>query len=192
MTEQQPKHKPALSSSLSHRGFSRRGFIRHTALVITGLVLAGCSHGENSSSRKKHPPVAIHSGDECHLCGMLISRFPGPKGEAYEEGAQQVYKFCSTRDLFAWYLQPENKINAEEIYVQDMGATPWNKPGNKHMIPARTAWYVVNSDKDGAMGPTLGSFSSKKGALAFQKKNHGELKKFNQITLHMLTAPAEK
>jgi len=184
MTEKQPEHK---SASL----LNRRGFIRHSALVITGLVLAGCSHGEHSS-RKKHPPIAIKSGDECHLCGMLISGFPGPKGEAYEAGARHIYKFCSTRDLFAWYLQPENKINAEEIYVQDMGAVPWNKPGNNDMIPARTAWYVVNSNKDGAMGPTLGSFSSKQKALAFQKKNHGTLKKFDQITLNMLTAPAEK
>ncbi|MBI1422318.1 MAG: nitrous oxide reductase accessory protein NosL [Gammaproteobacteria bacterium] len=153
-------------------------------VVFLPLLTGGCDKAE--SPTVKQPPVAIVSGDECHVCGMTISRFPGPKGEAYVRGATKPFKFCSTRDLFSWFLQPENKVSATSIYVQDMGATDWAHPGDSTFIDARSAWYVANQSLQGAMGPTLASFASKADAEKFIKKNGGQLLRFQDVTLELV------
>jgi len=146
--------------------------------------LNGCEKSEQAA--KPLPPVAINPGDECHVCGMTIDRFPGPKGEAYVRGASKPFKFCSTRDLFSWWLQPENKIAATSVYVHDMGKTSWKHPSDKDFVDARSAWYVIDQPLPGAMGPTLASFAHKADAEAFVHKHGGRLLRFQDITLELL------
>ncbi len=153
-------------------------------LVLLLPLLNGCEKSEQTA--KPLPPVAIESGDECHVCGMIIDNYPGPKGEAYVRGATQPFKFCSTRDLFSWWLQPENKIAATTIYVHDMGKTNWTHPSDKDFVDARTAWYVIDQPLPGAMGPTLASFAKKTDAEAFIRKHGGHLLQFQDITLEIL------
>ncbi|WP_253264449.1 nitrous oxide reductase accessory protein NosL [Aeromonas media] len=50
------------------------------SLMALLLALAGCN--DVDSNPHVYDPVAFHSGDECHICGMAITGFPGPKGEA--------------------------------------------------------------------------------------------------------------
>lgn len=154
-------------------------------LLVLGLGLSACN-GSGDSASKKQGPVAIKSGEECHLCGMIISNFAGPKGELYDQSGH-VQKFCSTRDMFSWYLQPENQNNTQEIYVHDMGRASWKKPDDKYLIPARSAWYVVGSDMKGAMGPTLVSFKQKADAQIFIHKHGGKLLAFKDITQAVIT-----
>ena len=75
-------------------------------LLLT-LALTACS--DNSDQLKMlQQAVVIENGDECHLCGMLITHFDGPKGELFrKEQGDKVMKFCSTRDMFSYYLDPE-------------------------------------------------------------------------------------
>ena len=155
------------------------------AIAFSLLFLTACSN-EESTSTIKNAPIAIESGDECHLCGMVISEFPGPKGEIFEGRKSHVRKFCSTRDLMSWYLQPENKPNSKEIYVHDMNRSDWNSPDNEHMINAKDAWFVAGSKMKGAMGPTLGSFAEKDQADKFATKHGGKVLGFDQITIEIL------
>ena len=117
---------------------------------------------------------------------MLIVRFPGPKAEAFVTRVDQPLKFCSTRDLFAWVLQPETAAVIQEIYVHDMAQTDWDHPEDTRLIDARTAWFVVGSERVGAMGPTLASFSERATARAFVDNYGGRLLRYEDIDLGVL------
>ncbi len=149
------------------------------------LVLTACGN-EDTTQQTNNLPVTIESGDECHLCGMVITEFPGPKGEIFEGRKNHSRKFCSTRDLMSWYLQPENKPNSKEIYVHDMSRSDWNSPNDDHLINAKEAWFVAGSSMKGAMGPTLASFAKKAAADEFVTKYGGSILEFEGITMEIL------
>jgi copper chaperone NosL len=150
------------------------------------LILPACSDKE-SQQEMLHQAVQIESSDECHLCGMLITRFDGPKGELFrKEQGEQVYKFCSTRDMFSYYLDPENKRNVATMLVHDMSKMPWEQINDDYFIDAKTAWYVSGSEKKGAMGKTLASFSAKEDATVFSQQFGGQVLTFDAINLDVL------
>lgn len=153
--------------------------------IISLLLLVGCNDKQAQQQMLKQA-VAIESSDECHLCGMLIANFSGPKGEIADKRSEQVNKFCSTRDMFAYYLQPENKRHVTQLFVHDMSKMPWDEPNDGHFIDAKKAWYVLGSSKRGAMGKTLASFSKKQHALAFKKEFGGQVYGFEEITIDRL------
>jgi len=156
------------------------------AILITSLM--SCSDKEGQK-QMLHQAVVMESGDECHLCGMLITRFDGPKGEVFrKETGSQVFKFCSTRDMFSYYLDPENKRNVAQILVHDMSKMPWGSDSinDKYFIDAKIAWYVAGSEKTGAMGETLASFSQQKDAVAFAKEFGGQVLNFTEINFDTL------
>lgn len=166
---------------------------RPLLLALLFSLMAACGNND-TATKTPETPVAILDADECHLCGMAMKTFPGPKGEAYEKmgfGGQQseVRKFCSTRDLFSWYLQPENIDNTNTIYVHDMARSDWNKPDDEHMIDGRKAWYVNGSNQMGAMGPTLAAFSQQSDAEFFAKQYGGRILRFEDITMDELNRP---
>jgi len=162
------------------------GFAGGMILISSLFLLGGC---DNLASDPQHqPPQAIGPADECHLCGMLIKKFPGPKGEAYQRGDSQVKKFCSTMDLFSYWLQPENQVNVQTVYVHDMARSPWQQPDDAHFTDARTAWYVIGHRERGAMGATLASFANREEAEKFAAPAGGKLVRFGEITLEMLSA----
>ncbi len=154
-------------------------------LAVTALGLAGC--GKSPETRPARTPEPIAAGDECHVCGMIIARFPGPKGEAFVRGQKHALKFCSTRDLFTWLLQPETAAVVQEVYVHDMSAGTWAHPDDSAFIDARAAFYVVGSDAMGAMGPTLASFRTEEEAKAFIAKHGGRIARYKDITLKLLS-----
>ncbi|MFC1234138.1 nitrous oxide reductase accessory protein NosL [Vibrio sp. F74] len=155
-----------------------------TLLLALCIGLIGC--GETSQEKMLKQAVAIENSDECHLCGMIISNYPGPKGEAYQTDRDDVMKFCSTRDLFAYLLQPENERQVKQVFVHDMSQTPWQKPNDEYFIDAKTAWFVIGSSQKGAMGKTLGSFSKQEDAKAFSAEFGGELYQFKDITIDII------
>ncbi len=158
------------------------------SLILVTLV--GCSE-QSQQQEVIHQAVAIESSDECHLCGMLISNFAGPKAELFRKGVTQadgnaVKKFCSTRDMFSFYLDPENKRNVTSILVHDMSKAPWDAPKDEFFIDARTAWYVIGSSQRGAMGKTLASFSKKTDADAFAVEFGGKVIDFDAVNYDSL------
>lgn len=158
--------------------------------LLFSSLLFSCSE-QGVTEQSIHQAAAIETADECHLCGMMISEFSGPKGELFKNGiteaqGKKVHKFCSTRDMFSFYLDPENKRNVTTMLVHDMSKSPWNAPNDEYFIDARSAWFVAGSNKTGAMGPTLASFSAQKDAQAFAEAFGGSVLTFNDITLTTL------
>jgi len=159
-----------------------------TVAIIALTSLASCSD-KTEQQQMLHQAVLMESGDECHLCGMLITRFDGPKGEVFrKETGTQVFKFCSTQDMFSYYLDPENKRNIAQMLVHDMSKMPWGSDSidDKYFIDAKTAWYVVGSEKKGAMGDTLASFSQQSDAQAFANEFGGKVISFTDINYDTL------
>lgn len=160
------------------------GSVKGLMVLLAVIGMVGC--GKQEAETERLPPVAIEKGDECHVCGMIISRFPGPKGEVYMRNARTPLKFCSTRDMFSYLLQPEVQAASTQVYVHDMGVTEWEHPADSAFVDAKEAWYAVGHPMKGAMGATLASFKSREDAERFIEQHGGELLRYEAITLEVL------
>ena len=158
---------------------------RWTVLFLTLFTLSGCGDSPVELQLAQNA-MAIERSDECHLCGMIINGFPGPKGQLYKRGNKQNMKFCSTRDMFAYLLDPEHQHAIQTVYVHDMATSPWDTPDDEFFINARTAWYVAGHERKGAMGPTLASFLNKDVAMTFAEQYGGKIYHFEDITQSLL------
>lgn len=156
----------------------------HLISLLLCCVLLACK--PESPTQTNISAAPFHDGEECHLCGMAITRFAGPKGQAFIGQQATVVKFCSTRDLISWYLQPENKPNTQAIYVHDMARSDWQHPDDRHLIDARNAWFVSGSQLRGAMGPTLASFATEQAAQQFAQQHEGNVLRFDELHLDNL------
>lgn len=153
-------------------------------LVATGCLLSGCERPAEESTAITLETIA--PGDECHVCGMMITGFPGPKAQAFVRNRERPFLFCSTVDLFAWWLQPENRSMVRAAYVHDMGATEWHQPSDDAFVPAEGSWYVAGHGLPGAMGPALASFRDRGEAEAFADRHGGRLLAFESVNLDVL------
>jgi copper chaperone NosL len=118
---------------------------------------------------------------------MYINRFPGPKGQVFERGVKGAKRFCSTRDMFAYALQPEHQHRIEHIFVHDVATAPWDEQDKAEYIDAKTAFFVTGHDLKGAMGPALASFSKRSDAEVFVMEHGGEVVNFDDIDIDSLT-----
>ncbi|MOA14589.1 NosL [compost metagenome] len=152
------------------------------AAGLFGLLLGGCD--DTGQQTANLAPVPFQSGDECHVCGMVIGDFAGPKGEAVAPGS--VRKFCSTAELLGWWLQPENQHDGARLYVHDMARSDWNHPDDRHLIDATSAYYVVGVQRPGAMGATLASFAERADADRMANAEGGRVLRFSEIDQSVL------
>lgn len=155
-------------------------------LAVGLTTLTGCSEKLKHEEVVRHA-IAIERGEECHLCGMVIEKFPGPKGQLYQRGTEKTRKFCSTRDMFAYLLDPEYQHQIQQAYVHNMAVTPWGKPKENTYIDAKVAWYVIGHTRKGAMGPTLATFKLESDAKSFAIKFGGNLYSFNELTIDIIS-----
>ena len=153
--------------------------------TLAVATILGCK--EQSAHAVKHQPVAIADGDECHVCGMIINNFPGPKGQAYVQGADTPLKFCSTRDLFAFLTQPEAQSVTREVYVHDMAVGDWDKPDDNAYTNGREAIYVICHPLRGAMGAALASFKDRHAAIQFAEQHGGKLIVFADVDVALIS-----
>lgn len=154
--------------------------VRTLLALVIGLALLACNEPE--AVQQNLAPVAFHDTDECHVCGMIITDFPGPKGQALDKTS--VKKFCSAAEMLGWWLQPENRIGDAKLYVHDMGRSDWAKPDDSHLIDATQAFYVVDladSGLSGAMGAVLASFADEQAARKLAAMHNARVLKFAEI-----------
>lgn len=158
-------------------------FGRTTQIFIATLLLAlgGCKEAEQAVALT---PVAFHASDECHVCGMVIADFPGPKGQAVEKAG--VRKFCSTAEMLGWWLQPENQLLDAKLYVHDMARSTWEQPDDNHLIDATQAFYVTGIPLKGAMGTVLATFANEQDAQKLAQKHGGKVLRLAQIDQALL------
>lgn len=174
--------QPASGVALKMKG----KLVRLFTLVLAIVVMSACS--EAPQDTVSHTLEAIHPDDSCHVCGMTIARFPGPKAQAFTRHQTRPFKFCSTQDLFSWLLQPETAALVTTVYVHDMGITVWEKPTDDAFIAAERAWYVVGHNRRGAMGSSPASFSDRAAADDFVVQNGGRVVSYAEIDLELLSA----
>lgn len=149
------------------------------ALAAIALLLAGC--GQTTTVAQ---PREIGQDTACSLDGMVLADFPGPKAQiVYDQGEPDF--FCDTKEMFSIFLRPEQKKRVVGIYVQDMGKADWAHPQG-YWTDAKTAFYVVGSKREGAMGPTIASFAAEADARAFAGQYGGKVLPFGQVTLDMV------
>ncbi|HEU0278101.1 MAG TPA: nitrous oxide reductase accessory protein NosL [Rhodanobacteraceae bacterium] len=162
----------------------RIGFARIAAPLAIAMLLAACS-GTHAPARTA---VAVQPDDTCAVCGMELSHSPGPRAQAWVAGRARPLMFDSTRDFFAYILQPENQASLQELFVQDAARIDWQQPGRDaaSFIDARRAVYVAWQPLPGSMGPTLAPFANRAEAAAFVRKHGGAVLAFNQVTLPLI------
>ncbi|XKU40582.1 nitrous oxide reductase accessory protein NosL [Pseudomonas [fluorescens] ATCC 17400] len=156
-------------------------------VLLLSLLLVGCD--KPVAAGVGDGPVAFHPADECHVCGMVISEFPGPKGQVVEQGVAKK-KFCSTAEMLGWWLQPENHHAQSKLYVHDMGRSHWDTPDDAHLIDAKTAYYVLGTGLKGAMGVVLASFAEQAVAQKVAADTGGRVLRFEEIDLALLRQPS--
>lgn len=141
------------------------------------LWLAACDSAGNA---KALAPLEIDASTTCELDGMLLSDYPGPKGQIFYSGQDKPQFFCDSTELLHTLLQPEQVKAVAVAYVQDMGKADWDKPQG-YWIDAKTALYVIGGKRHGSMGPTIGSFAAEADAQAFAKQWGGKVVRFADI-----------
>jgi len=160
--------------------FLSRFPVRCVGIFTLLTLLAGCN-----PAQKAVAPIELTRETACSLDGMTLLDFPGPKGQIqYSTGAPDF--FCSTTEMFSIYLQPEQKKRITGIFTQDMGKTGWDNPKGS-WFDAKMGFYVLDSKKFGAMGPTLGAFTRREDAETFVKQHGGKVLKFDQVTIEMVS-----
>ncbi|WP_028614797.1 nitrous oxide reductase accessory protein NosL [Halopseudomonas pelagia] len=165
--------------------FQERG-VRLVAITLMSLGLLAC--GKEQETQVVREPVAFHPDDECHVCGMAITEFDGPKGQSV--GNAGVRKFCSTAEMLGWWLQPENRISDVSLFVHDMGQSEWSAPDDAHLIDATTAYYVTGISLKSAMGASLASFKDEAAAQALADEHGGRVLRFEDIDQELLQQAA--
>lgn len=158
------------------------------ALLPALALLAAC----NSAPAPVRHAADVGADDTCAVCGMELSRSPGPRGQAWVAGHARPLMFDSTRDFFAYVLQPENQSGLQELFVQDTARIDWQHPGRDaaSFIEARTAFYVAWQPLPGSMGPTFAPFASRAAADAFVREHGGAVLKFDQVMPDLVAALA--
>ncbi len=160
------------------------------SVLFMTLLLSACDRKTDApAAARQLQPIAADA--ECHVCGMLITRFPGPKAQAFIRNRSEALTFCSTVDLFTWMLQPETAGVLETAHVHDMTDQDWDHPSESRYIEADSAWYVAGHALQGAMGPTLASFKTRDAADMFMQTHGGRVLAFAAIDLELLAGLAD-
>jgi len=156
-----------------------RDLFQKASLILIFIIMISCEKGD-----ERPLPVKLTREHACRVCGMIIVDFPGAKAQIHYKNGQYDL-FCSTLDMFLFYLQPDRPGNIRAIYVNDMGKADWEHPED-YWIDAKTAYYVYGGDVMGPMGEALVPFSSLSDAEEYIKRHGGRILRFNEINQDIL------
>lgn len=159
---------------------TRRTFL----MLVTGAGITALTGGCKKKETVRLAPIEFNRMHACSVCGMIIVDFPGAKAQIHYKNGK-IDPFCSTLDMFLFYLQPDRPGNIVAIYVNDMAEADWNHPHN-HWIDAERAYYVYGGDITGPMGEALVPFFRLKDAETYMKERGGRIVKFGEVTMQML------
>ncbi|MBL1420609.1 MAG: nitrous oxide reductase accessory protein NosL [Alphaproteobacteria bacterium] len=158
--------------------------LKLSSLLFFSLMLSACGADAVLPSPEKMTRDSIG-----FYCAMIVVDHIGPKAQVFEKGKENSLWFSQVRDAFAYRSMPGEAQNVSIIYVHDMGqATSYdNPPVDGIWIDAKTAFYVINSDKRGGMGAreTI-PFGQKTDAENFAQLHDGIVVAFNDIPLDYL------
>lgn len=121
-----------------------------TILLAATMFLAGC--GQQASThvaRPKEPgPGAIG-----FFCRMNLKEHGGPKGQILPKDWTEPLWFSSVKDALTYVDQDiVSEAQLEAFWVNDMEQGTWEQPAAGAWIEAKSAWYVIGSQKSSGMG----------------------------------------
>lgn len=150
------------------------------ALLATLALAGGCSQEQETAAPA---PFALTQEAIGRYCGMNVLEHDGPKGQIILSRIPEPIWFSSARDAVAFTMLPDEPKTIAAIYVSDMAVAPsWERPGAENWIDARTAFYVIGSDRRGGMGATEAvPFSTEAAAWDFAARHGGEIVGFADI-----------
>lgn len=152
-------------------------------MLLCAPVLAAC----NDRSAKAPTPLEPTADAVSHFCGMLLAEHPGPKGQIFLKDRSSPVWFSSVSETVAFTMLPEEPAGIVAIYVNDMGkARNWERPEAGMWVEARSAWYVIGSDRRGPAGMGDGErepipFGQEADARQFRETHGGRVVRFAEI-----------
>lgn len=165
--------------------------IRFLTACGLALALTGCK----TEIAQNTTPVEMTAQTLGHYCQMNLLEHPGPKAQVHLQGADGMpLYFSQVRDAIAYLRAPEQSAPILAVYVNDMGReeATWDIPGDGNWIPAESAWFVVESRREGGMGaPETVPFADQQQAQDFAKTEGGRVLTLTDIPDDMVLAPVE-
>lgn len=129
-------------------------------------------------------PIKLNNSHICACDNMTIINYYGPKAQIlWKDGSRSF--FCEVREGFYEILNPNKKKFILAFYVQDFSNLKWDSYTNQWTI-AEKMFYVVNSNKYGAMGPSYVPFSDIESAKNFNKNYGGKILNFYEIDINII------
>ncbi|WP_121822797.1 nitrous oxide reductase accessory protein NosL [Halostella salina] len=181
------------------------GPTRRRLIGIAGTAaavgIAGCLGGSDDNAAAP-AAVDVPANAECDVCGMVITRHPGPTTEVFyadeqPNGHDNPARFDSTWEAFQFDFEREDWTR-EAFYVTDYSTVDYEvrTDGGQQLISTHTTadafvdatevTFVVASEVVGAMGRDLIAFSDRADAEAFRSDHGGELAAFDDVTPAMI------
>lgn len=134
-------------------------------------------------------PLNLNKNHMCASDAMIIVNYYGPKAQIlWKDGSRSFY--CEAREAFYELLDKVKSKRISACYVQDFSNLDWGSYIDK-WIAAENAYYVIDSNKDGAMGLTYVPFSDIISAKMFLETYGGKLLKFDEIDSKTLASSSE-
>jgi len=161
---------------------------RRLGILVLLLILSGCGESTVAVAPQPREPDSHAIG---HYCRMTLTEHVGPKGQILLKGWDEPLWFTSVHDAFTYVAQ--DLVNENEIagfWVNDMGQGTWEKPAPGSWIEAKSAFYVVESQKSAAMGGREAvPFKERARAQAFAKEFGGRIVDYGEALALMPEAP---
>lgn len=162
--------------------------MKRVAVIAALMLLAAC----RQEVAQDTSPVEISADTIGHYCQMHLTEHPGPKAQVHLEGIPDPLFFSQVRDAIAFSRAPEQVAPILAIQVNDMGrpGATWDDPGVGNWIEAETAWFVIGSAREGAMGaPEAVPFASQDEAAAYAAAEGGTVTRLADIPDAAVLAP---
>jgi nitrous oxide reductase accessory protein NosL len=135
----------------------------------------------NGSIKKGTEHIHVPSEAKCPVCGMFVSKYP--KWTTMMEHDGKIYYFDGVKDMMKYYIFDGDFIY-DRAHITQMKVSDYY---TLEAIPAKKAFYVLDSDVFGPMGRELIPFKSLKSAEDFSADHNGRaIVKFDGITDSML------
>jgi len=160
------------------------------ALLLCAALVA-CAPEENTS---KPSPAALTRDDTGYFCGMIVEDHLGPKSQVILGGEGEALWFTTTRDGIAFKRLPEETRPIRVFYVSAVDRGGWEHPEKDtgSWIEAQAAWYVIESQKLGAMGaPEAIPFSNEEAAHTFTGEFGGRVLRLSEIPDAYILGPSQ-
>lgn len=158
-------------------------------MIVSTVIILFTLTNYKEKNKADILPININKYHICACDSMIILDYNGPKAQIIWKDKSRSY-YCEVREIFYEINNKTKNKMINKIFVQDFSNLQWGSYIDK-WIEAENAYYVIDSNKDGAMGVTYVPFSNIESAKNFIKEYEGLLLNFNQIDTNVLTLSNE-